>query len=344
MSRKVIDNALDIHGGRGIQNGPNNYLANIFAGGPVAITVEGANILTRNLIIFGQGAIRCHPYILNEMQAVQDNSLKQFDQLLVKHIVYAASNVVRSLTFSLTNAFFVKTPTKKIIKPYYRQLTRMSSALAMVSDIAMLVLGGNLKRKESLSARLGDVLSALYLSSSVLKYFSDRNMPEDELPHVQWALDKQLANIQLAFNEFFDNFPTRWLAGLLRWIVFPYGRCYRGPSTNLSQKLAKHMMRLGESRDQLTKLCYIGAADQPLAILEQAVALQVATEPLLTKLKMAIKAGKVANNSNIEIRIKDAVVADIITEQEGQLLREYEIVRVQALSVDEFPADYFNKR
>lgn len=351
LNRVVLNCALDIHAGRGVQSGPKNYLANPYVAVPVGITVEGANILTRNLIIFGQGATRCHPYILAEMAAVKENNLAKFDRLLLGHLFYTSWNTLKTLGFGLTHGCFIRAPKRGAIAKYYRQLTRMSAALAMTSDIAMLVLGGNLKRKESLSARLGDVLSGLYLSSAVLKNYADNGMPAGEEPLVCWAVEQQLADIQCAFDEFFDNFPTSFfslcLSKTLKFFIFPYGRSYKKPQDSLNEKLSEQMMKPSELRDRLTKLCYIGdlkntvESNNPIAVLDHAFILQISVEPLQRKLQQAIKEGKVANVGNALTRIKNAVVVNILSVQEAQQLEEFEIFRQQALAVDEFPAEYF---
>ena len=217
ISRTIIQHAMDIHGGRGLIMGPTNYLAHGYMSTPIAITVEGANILTRNLIIFGQGAIRCHPFIFREMQAARNpdsqQGLKEFDSLIFRHIGYGISNFVRTLSLSLTGGAITRRPVGDVTGRYYQQLTRMSSSLALVSDISMMLLGGALKRKERLSARLGDVLSQLYLGSAVLKYYEDNGRPEEDLPYVHWNLQLAMLNAQVALQGFFDNLPHRPAAG-----------------------------------------------------------------------------------------------------------------------------------
>ncbi|MFU8797547.1 MAG: acyl-CoA dehydrogenase, partial [Gammaproteobacteria bacterium] len=269
IMRKVVNHSMDIHGGRGIQAGPRNYLINAFTALPIAITVEGANILTRSLIIFGQGAMRCHPYIREEMEAAADpdtiKSLKKFDKLLCSHIAYIASNKARTFILGLGGVHFLSVPVNGETTMYYRQLTRMSSALAWVSDIAMLLLGGQLKRKEGLSARLGDVLSHLYLSSAVLKYYQENGQPTSDLPYVHWALQNNLYQIQIAFEDFFNNFPNRLLGRFMRFMVFPLGHSYKAPSDKLNHQIASSMMERSELRDRMTECCYLN--DEPTDVL-----------------------------------------------------------------------------
>src|SRR5690554_6157921 len=209
MGRTVINDALDVHAGKGIQMGPLNYLANAYMGVPISITVEGANILTRNLMIFGQGATRCHPYVLKEMEAAanpdEEQGLKDFDGLLLKHIGFAASNTFASLWHGLTGAHFARSPVSGEIVRYYQHVSRMSRALALCADVSMLTLGGDLKRREMISARLGDVLSHLYMASAVLKRFEDEGRLAFELPFARYALDHHLHAIGVAFEDLFSN-------------------------------------------------------------------------------------------------------------------------------------------
>ena len=191
MSRRVADDAMDIHGGKGVMRGPTNYLATAYTSLPISITVEGANILTRNLIIFGQGAIRCHPYVLREMRAAADEdpvrSLETFDRLIFGHVGYALSNAMRSFVLGLTHGHLSAKPTSARVGRYYQHINRFSAAFALACDASMFLVGGELKRKEQLSARLGDILSYLYLGSMVLKHHQDQGSPADDVPLVEWS-------------------------------------------------------------------------------------------------------------------------------------------------------------
>src|SRR5690606_25177942 len=246
MGRQVMDAAMDVHAGKGIQLGPRNYLGHGYMATPVSITVEGANILTRNLMIFGQGATRCHPYVLAEMEAAsnpnEDEGLQQFDSLLLKHIGFAAGNFFGSLFMGLTGARFNASPMSGPTARYYQQLTRMSRALALTADMAMLVMGGDLKRREMLSARLGDVLSHLYMASAVLKRYEDDGRQSGDLPFVEYALENHLYEIGQAFKGFFANFPSRIVAWTLRLAIFSLGIHYNKPSDANLQAVAKSMM------------------------------------------------------------------------------------------------------
>ena len=348
MMRRVIADSMDIPAGRTIQLGPRNYLGSGYGNVPVAITVEGANILTRSLIIFGQGAIRCHPYIRKEMEAAQDTNLaqglKEFDQLLCGHIGYGVSNFFRSLWMGLSGGKLIKSTQNNGLNYYYQQLTRMSTALAFVSDTAMLVLGGELKRKEHLSARLGDVLSQLYLASAVLKYFHDLHSQPDDLPYVNWCLQTNLVAIQDAFNLFFDNLPQVGLGAFLRFIVFPYGLPYKAPKDKLTHKLAAHMMVPSALRDRLTNLVFLGAKGNvldPIGRMEHAFALVIATDPIQQKIQNAVKSGLIANTLTKKERVEQARATNLITEEELTLLDQAEVARHDALKVDDFAFDTF---
>ena len=218
--RECITHAMDVHGGKGIIMGPSNYLGRSWQGAPIFITVEGANILSRNLMIFGQGAIRCHPYVLKEMALAgredRDQALLEFDDLLMQHIGFAVSNAASTLILSLSMGLLGKVPGDRISRPYFRALNRLSAAFAMLADLSMMLLGGELKRRERLSARLGDVLSHLYLASAALKRYHDQDYPEHVRPLLHWALEESLGKAETAIDALLSNFPNRLLGSALR--------------------------------------------------------------------------------------------------------------------------------
>ncbi len=239
--RSIID-AMDIVGGKGICLGPANFLARGYQGAPIAVTVEGANILTRSMIIFGQGAIRCHPYVLREMEAAyspNSDAVEKFDSALAGHVGFVLSNLVRSLWLGLTDGYGSQAPTRDATKRYYQQLNRYSANLALLADISMAVLGGSLKRRERLSARLGDILSQLYLSSATLKRFENDGRPAEDLPLVHWGLQDSLRQTEIAIDEFLANFPNRIIGRALRVLMMPFGRVRKAPSDKLDSKLAQ---------------------------------------------------------------------------------------------------------
>jgi len=349
LGRSVYSAALDIHAGRGMQLGPRNYLGHLHFAMPMAITVEGANILTRNLIIFGQGAMRCHPYILEEIQAATESNKKlariKFDRALRSHLGYTLSNVVRALSFGLTNARFVRAPKKYGFSYYYRQLTRMSTALALISDFAMLSLGGQLKRKERLSARLGDVLSYLYLATTLLKYYADQGCVAVDKVYVKWGLETNLLKIQTAFDDFLRNFPAQGLAKLLRFLIFPYGRCFHGPSDRLETYLAKTMMTKSAVRDRLTKEVYAPENNEDsVGRLNAAFKAVVESVPIEQRLQQAIDKGELAADIKTEAQLKAAVQANIINAtEEKQLVYSRKLLQ-EAMEVDTFASDYLANR
>jgi alkylation response protein AidB-like acyl-CoA dehydrogenase len=342
ISRQVIDDAMDIHSGRGIQLGPRNYLAHGYYGLPISITVEGANILTRNLIIFGQGAMRCHPFIRSEIAAANDadtaKGYKEFDNLLCKHMGYTASNFVKTLFYGLTGGYFIKVPEAGKLTKYYRYLSRMSTALAFVADIAMMVLGGDLKRKERLSARLGDVLSQLYLASTVLKYFQDNNKPAEEIPYVEWCMQTCLHRAQAAFHDFFTNFPQRWLGTLLSIVVFPVDHSFRhGPSDELDHEIVKAMLTDSDVRKRLSAGCMMQlTTTDAIGLIELAFQHVLASSEAEKKLSQAIRDGKVAKAAGRNTQLETAVTAGVLSAAEAQQLAETDKLVADAIAVDEF--------
>ncbi|XQW86378.1 acyl-CoA dehydrogenase FadE [Thalassotalea piscium] len=337
--RACVSDAMDIHGGKGICLGENNYLGRAYQGAPVAITVEGANILTRSMIIYGQGAIRCHPYVLAELAAGsnenEQQAIKDFDHALFGHIGFAISNIVRSVWFSLTGARILKAPYQDDTRRYYQLMTRFSSNLAMLSDIAMLVLGGDLKRRERISARLGDILSYLYLTSATLKRFNDEGRQSSELPLVKWAAEDSLYRTQQAIEELINNFPNKIVAGVLRLVIFPLGTWLQKPSDALDHTVSKILQTPGPARTALGHGQYLTRdTDNLMGQLEQTLDDILACEPIFDKICKGVgeklpfyRLGEVADRG---------LAANIITEAEAELLRKTEIERLAVINVDDF--------
>ncbi|MBX2849197.1 MAG: acyl-CoA dehydrogenase [Acidiferrobacterales bacterium] len=341
LSRVIVRNAMDIHGGRGLILGERNYLAHCYISTPIAITVEGANILTRNLIIFGQGAIRCHPFIFREMMAAQDQDqakgLQDFDGLIFRHAGYTISNVVRTLSLSLTFGLFGKSPVSGPVAKHYKQLYRMSSALALVSDASMLLLGGGLKRRERLSARLGDVLSQLYMACTVLKYYEDHGRQKDDLAYVQWNVENALFESQVALNGFFENLRNRPIAWILKRLVFPFGNQYKAPDDNLGEDIVEEMLCDNELRTRLTKAVYIGDQENdPGFIIEDAFQQLAATQETRRAIRKAMKAGTIKAKYNAEETAAQAIAADIIDQAQADAYIKAEAARYKAIQVDDF--------
>jgi len=348
FARQAVNDALDIHAGRAVQIGPRNYLAHTYWAMPIGITVEGANILTRNLIVYGQGSVRCHPYVRHEMEAAGDvnseRGFRTFDRLLIKHVGYFISNLVRTIWLSLTAARFVIPP--KNAAPFrrvYQNITRLSSTLAWISDLSMLLLGGSLKRKESLSARLGDVLSNLYLLSAVLKFFRDNGSQREEIPYVQWSTDMLLARADEAFHEYFRNFPNPMIGKIMKWIAFPWGQAYLSPKDRLAREIATQMQKPSTVRSHLTNLCYLGTLPKdPLAALERAFHMVCSSENTAEAIKAAQKKG-ILSGSKIHLdTVEEALAKGIIDVKSAEAYCAAESARYAALDVDDFPFDYFN--
>ena len=343
--RQAVNDAMDVHGGKGICLGPGNYLGRAYQQIPVGITVEGANILTRCMIIFGQGAIRCHPYVLKEIHAANDadavRASLDFDQALMGHIAFSVSNGARSLLHGLSGALLASTPanTRSETVAYYRQLTRFSAAFALAADISMLVLGGTLKRKEKLSARLGDILSMLYLCSATLKRFEDDGRPAADLPLLHWAMQDALYRMQQAFDGLLDNFPSRAFAWLMWVVIFPLGKPFSLPSDHLGHQVARLMLEPGEARDRLTAGIYLPtSATEPLGLLEQALQCAVVCEAAEAKLRAAVKNGQL--HSRGDARIAEALQQGVISAAEAESLEKMKSLRRSVIMVDDFPADF----
>ena len=343
-ARSIADDAMDVHGGKGIMLGPNNYLGRFYQSVPIAITVEGANILTRNLIIFGQGAIRCHPYVRREMTAVRDTDRKrgvaEFDSALFGHIGFAISNAARSLLMALTLARFERVPETGPTRRYYQHIERFSASFAFATDIAMLTLGGYLKKKETISARLGDVLSSMYLASMVLKHHQNQGSPPEELPIVEWGSRELLYEAQEQLHSVLRNFPNRPLAWLMRLLIFPRGLTYFAPADRLGRRVADLVLNNTETRSRLTRYVYAtataGNPGNPMAALQQALELAEAAEPLERKLR--IEGQKAGRLKALELadQIEEARALGILSETEANLLAEFDRRVMQIVHVDDF--------
>ena len=308
---------------------------------PVSITVEGANILTRNLMIFGQGATRCHPYVLEEMKAAanpdEEQGMRDFDRLLVKHIKFAVSNVFGSLWMGLSGSRFNETPVSGETARYYQHLTRMSRGLAMASDISMLMLGGDLKRKEMISARLGDVLSHLYMASAVLKRFEEEGRQAADLPYVHYAVQHHLHKIGQAFDGFFRNFPNRPVAWAMRVLVFPLGNHFSQPADELLQDISSDMMKPGVTRDRHTFLCYWKEEESdPTGHMEMAFLSMLKLKDVYKTLRKAQKRGELSANLNGQELADAALEKGLVDKDTAEELARTERLRLTAIGVDSF--------
>lgn len=340
--RECISHAMDVHGGKGIIMGPNNYLGRSWQGAPIFITVEGANILSRNLMIFGQGAIRCHPFVLKEMALAgredHEQALHEFDDLLLKHIGFAVSNAASTFVLNLGLGRFEHAPGNTLSQGYFRALNRQAAAFAMLADLSMMLLGGELKRRERLSARLGDVLSHMYLASAALKRYHDLDSPEHLNPLFTWAMEESLEHAERALDELLKNFPSRTLGFLLRGVVFPFGRRHTGPSDALDAEVAAVLGRAkgDPTLEAVLAGCYRPqSADDPVGALQHASELLAAAQPLFKTLHQGLKSGHVKPAAG-EHAIDAALSAGVLQPAEAQTLRDAEAARRRVIDVDDF--------
>ena len=342
-ARRVLNDAMDVHGGKGICLGPNNYLGRGWQQMPISITVEGANILTRSLIIFGQGAVRGHPYVLAEIAATTEpdaaKASRDFDAALWGHVSFVVSNAARSFWLALTGARFLPVPGAPETRRYFQNLERLTASFALASDMAMMFLGGDLKRRECISARLGDVLSQLYLASCTIKRWHDEGCQSADLPLMDWAVQDALVKAQEAFYGLRRNFPVRPAAWLLRLLTFPWGRRFSAPSDQLGHRVARLMMEDSPARDRLTAGMFLWK-DESDAVgrLEIALGLVHEAEEIEAKMRAAAKGSPVTAHTAAE-RIAAAVANGVITTREAELLERFYAVRRACIMVDDFPRD-----
>ena len=342
--RTVVNAAMDVQAGAGISKGPRNTLAQAYGAVPIGITVEGANILTRTLIIFGQGAIRCHPYVRFEMEAVAKKDLVAFDRAFFGHMGFVVSNALRCVGHGLTGSRFASP--RGVDAPmsgYLARFTSLSAAFALVSDAAMATLGGQLKRREKLSGRLADALAWLYFGSATVKKFHDDGKPEADLPFMKWGCEKAIEEIERALAGVLENLPNRPAAMLLGACVFPLGMNGGPPSDALGAKVARALLDDREERIRLTRDIYVPPPDDPgLGRLEAALDKVMAGAPAAAALTAAIKAGKVSREPEATL-LERAVEKGVIDEAAAKRIREAEKARDDAIQVDEFDPAMFGR-
>lgn len=338
--RHVLNDAMDVHGGKGICMGPNNYLARAYQAIPIGITVEGANILTRSMIIFGQGAIRCHPFVLKEMLAAHSGDLKAFDQAFSSHIGFMAQNKWRSFWFGLTGSRLCMTPMSGRAGRYLQLLTRQAAQLAFMSDVAMFSLGGQLKFKEKLSARLGDVLSGLHLASGAVKRFADQGQMAEDEPLLAWAVEQTLYENQQALLGLINNFPSSWMRPFLRLVVFPLGAGLKPPSDQVGHEVAKLLMAETGARQRLLQGIFLpkNSEEPGVGVLLSAFHAVMAHDHLEGKIRAAIKAGKLSALGSGE-RLEEARNNGVLTPAEYDQLLETRRLKRATVMVDDFDAE-----
>ncbi len=338
--RQLINDAMDVQGGSGIMLGPSNLIARAYQALPIAITVEGANILTRSMIIFGQGAMRCHPWILKEFAAAQNpdrrQALADFDHAVFGHLGYLLGNIARSLFLGLTRGRLSRAPVSGPTRRYFQQLNWMSASFALAADAAMMTLGGALKRKERLSARLGDLLSEMYLTSAVLKQYHDDGSPEADWPLVRWACETSFYRMQESLRLLLRNLPFRPLAWTLRLLVFPSGYPWTGPDDRLGHQAAQVLLHPSEARDRLTAGIFVSHDDSfREGIIEQAFLQAARVAPIEKTLREARRAGAVRAREPMA-QAREALAGGLISETEYKTLEKMRMLRRRVIAVDSF--------
>lgn len=343
--RSVVNDAMDILGGKGICLGPSNFMGRTYQQLPVAITVEGANILTRSLIIFGQGAIRCHPYVLAEINATREpdraKASRDFDAALFGHIRFAVSNCVRAFVLGITGSQWAHVPAvSPQTRRHFQKLTRFSAAFAFLADVSMLVLGGGLKRREKLSARLGDVLSYMYLCSAALKRYEDQGRQQSDLPLLEWSVWDAMFRAQNAIEGVISNYPSRLVGWFLRRVIFPLGRPYVVPSDRLGHEVARLLIAPSDTRDRLTAGMYLPKTEsEVVGCLEAALEAAIRAEAVEQKIRAAQRDGRLAAAGAGELA-RAALAAGAITAEEHAILERATQLRNEAIRVDDFPQDF----
>jgi acyl-CoA dehydrogenase len=338
--RVAVNDAMDVHGGKAIIEGPLNYLGSLYRGVPIAITVEGANIVTRSLIQFGQGAIRCHPYLLKEMQALEEpdkeKGIDEFDQVLWAHVGHSLANTMRAWGRAWTGGLFAPAADAGAATQFYRQLSRHAAGFALAVDLSLLTLGGALKRKEMISARFGDILSELYLSSAALKRWNDEGRQQDDLPLLAYCMEASFATIETRFDELLANFPVRPVAWLLRFLIQPIGPRRRGPSDRITDRCADLITHPSVARDRLTVDLYHPAESETnngIALVEHAFALVAAAQPIRDRM------------STVRVRdVDQAVKQRTINADEAAQLKAAADAVAAAIAVNDFAPEELTSR
>jgi acyl-CoA dehydrogenase len=338
--RRVVNDAMDVQGGAGICLGPRNFMGRGYQALPISITVEGANLLTRALIVYGQGAVRCHPYVLQELQAVADKdesrAAKDFDAAIFGHVRYTLGNAARVFWLSLTDAHLVRAPVDGPARRYVQKLTRLSTAFAYISDVAMLTLGGSLKRKEKISGRFADVLSFMYLASAVIKRFEDEERPDEDVPLMRFACDYCLHEAEKTLVVILKNFPNPFTAWFLGGLVFPSGRRYPVPSDAMGRDCAKLLLEPSAARDRLTQGMYLPKTTRDaVGRLEDALPKVIAAESLERRLAQLVDEQPLLHG-DFAAQVNAARAKNILSAPEAGLVRAAHAARRDVIAVDDF--------
>ncbi len=340
LARIAINSAMDVHGGRTVVVGPRNYLSNYYQGIPISVTVEGANIMSRNLLIFGQGSMACHPFIRDEFYAIAQQDKEAFGHLIWKHIAYFMRNFAKTIGSAWTGGLLITTPDGPLRREYQR-LERLSYAFSWLADLSLISLGGDLKRKERLSARLADGLSYLYMAMAVLHYCKQNEEHDDQKLHAKWAVSYCFYHAQKSMIAFCRNFPARGVGFLVRLLAFPWGQTMHYPSDKLDQQLAKLMTQNNHYRTQLTKSVYLsGDASQPVDRMEHALQLMIKHSELYKKISEL----KRHSFDVLKEKLAEKVAAGGLSQHEMDELVAVEKARWDAIQVDEFTLESMKKK
>jgi acyl-CoA dehydrogenase len=335
IARRIIKDSMDIHGGKAICIGPKNYLFATYLSTPISVTVEGANILTRSLIIFGQGLVRCHPYILDELSAVENKEIRRLDTLLCKHLSHGMYNFCRSIAYALTAGYFIKSPSKRF-KKYYKRLSRYSIYLAFISDLVLLIYQGSFKRKESLSGRLSDVLSYIYIGTAVLKKYYDENELSEEIPLIEWIMEYLCYEVEQKFCDIISNLGNPFLRYGLYYLLFPYGKYTKIPTDSLDSLVASLVLKPTETRKKLIKLSCTEEANNEQYYNLNKLFNGIHTESkVYKKIKNAKKSNTITKSDPFEV-VEQAFDKHVINEDEKCRLIELEKLRQMIIKVDDF--------
>jgi len=338
FNREIVNKAMDILGGKGIILGPRNPMGFGYMSMPISITVEGSNIVTRSLIMFGQGLVRCHPFALQEIEALDTNDLRAFDRAVWSHLRMMVRNFFRSGLLNLTRGYLARTPVSGPTANYYRKLSWASATFALMSDLALFSLGGGLKAKEKISGRFADILSWLYLASCALRRFEAEGRQEDHLPFVRWTVEHALVRIQQSFEEIYANFPVPWLRLLLRPVAWwaRVNALGTKPDDRVGAQIAGTLQQPGGPRDALTAGIFLPEDEkEPLGQLEQAFNLAIQSQPVYERIREAIRSGKLPKDNPTRL-VDAAYEAGVINNEEHDLLQRTEQAREEAVRVDDF--------
>lgn len=353
LMREVINHAMDVVAGRGVITGPRNFLARAYQAVPIGITVEGANILTRSLMIFGQGAIRCHPFIVEEIEAAgmedEDKAAKQFDGIFYRHLAHTTRNALRAFVLGLSKGWLETAPRQGDIQKYYRQLGRFSAAFALMTDVTLLTVGGGLKARQRLSGRMADCLVQLYYATAVIKQWHEEGYPDDQRDLVEWCLQTCLHDLQDSMRDAIINFPVPALRWPLRLLVFPLGATgLNGPDDKLGAKVAATIVNDTPVRQRISRGTFINMdPDDPLGRVLNAYNLANETAEMRQRLHEAIRNRDEDELDGIALLMghqrkelvdwacaQGIIKADECPKMEEALTALYDVIRVDAFDAD----------